>query len=198
MRAVEAAQARLDVGEGQVQLRRREGRGERRVGVAVGQHEVRLALEHRRLERLQHARGLAAVAAGTDAEVEVGLRDAEFREEDVGHRRVVVLARVHDEVLDVRAAGVGGCDCAADRRELHELRARADHLHQAHGYARACVNVRRHAAPRAGTGDRRPCSRPRGSRRRRRRGRGRRRTSTPSSARAPGCRRRPRSRERPA
>ena len=30
-----------------------------------------------------------------DAEIDVGLRDAELVEEDVGHRRVVVLARVH-------------------------------------------------------------------------------------------------------
>ena len=129
---VEAAQARLDVGERQVQLRRGERRCQRRVGVAVGQHEVRPALEHRGLERLQHARRLAAVAARADAEIEVGLRDAELGEEDVGHRRVVVLAGVHDEVLDARAAGVRGGDRAADRRELHELRARADHLHQAH------------------------------------------------------------------
>ena len=80
---VEAAKAGLDVGEGHVQLRRRERRGERRVGVAVGQHEVRAALDHRRLERFQHARGLAAVRTGADAEVEVRLRDAELREEDV-------------------------------------------------------------------------------------------------------------------
>jgi len=74
-RAVEAAQAGLDVGEGQVQLGRGERAGQRRVGVAEDDHPVgRLLLEHR-LQALQHLSGLASVRPGADAEVVVGLRD---------------------------------------------------------------------------------------------------------------------------
>ena len=41
-------------------------------------------------------RGLGGMAARADAEVEVGLGQAELAEEHVGHRRVVVLAGVDD------------------------------------------------------------------------------------------------------
>ena len=129
--AVETAKARLDVGDRHVQLRRGERRRERRVGVAIGQHQVRPAFLHGLLEALQHAGRLAAVRTGADAEVEVRLGYAELGEKDVGQGRVVVLAGMNDDAFNGCAGGIRRFDRAGHGRELHELRARADHLHQA-------------------------------------------------------------------
>ena len=100
---VERAQPGLEVGDRQVQLHRGEGAGQRRVGVAVDQHPVGALLVEHGVERGEHGAGLHAVAARADAEVDVRVRDAQVGEEDVGHARVVVLAGVHDDVLDVAA-----------------------------------------------------------------------------------------------
>ena len=127
---VEAPEAGLDVCDRQVELDGRQRRGERRVGVAVGQHHVRPKLEHRRFERFQHAGRLPAVASRADAEVEVRLRNSKLGKEDVRHRRVVVLAGMHDQARDRRAACVCRLDCAAEWGKLHKLRSRADDLHQ--------------------------------------------------------------------
>lgn len=54
------------------------------------------------VESSQDGARLDAVAPGPDAEVHVGVRDLEVLEEHVGQHRVVVLAGVHDDVLDTR------------------------------------------------------------------------------------------------
>ena len=72
-RAVEAAQARLDVGDRDPELHRDERRRERRVDVAGDDHEVRALLLEDRLEALHHPRRLLRVRAGADAEQVVGL-----------------------------------------------------------------------------------------------------------------------------
>ena len=51
---------------------------------------------------LHHARRLRRVRAGADAEQVVGLRHAELLEEDLRHRRVVVLPGVDEHVRAVR------------------------------------------------------------------------------------------------
>ena len=102
--------------------------GDGRVGVAVDQYPVGGELgEHRR--RLRPASpGLHAVAARADAQVDVGVGDAEIGEEDVRHVDVVVLAGVNDLVVDAdRLEGLG------HRRELHELRTGPDDADDAHG-----------------------------------------------------------------
>ena len=139
---VEAAQTGLDVRNRHVQLRRGERRGERRVGVAVGEHHVRPVLEDRRLERLQHAGGLPSMRSGADAEVEVRLRNSELGEEDVRHRRVVMLPGMHDQARRSSRHLRSRLDRAADRCELHELRARTHDLHQPNGPAPAGLSLR--------------------------------------------------------
>jgi hypothetical protein len=68
---------------------------------------------------------------GADAEVQVRLGYAELGEKDIGQGRVIVLARMNDDAFNECAAGIRRFDRARHGRELHELRARADHLHQA-------------------------------------------------------------------
>ena len=51
------------------------------------------------------ARRLRAVGARADLEHVVGLADAELLEEHVGHRAVVVLAGVHEHVLELVRRG---------------------------------------------------------------------------------------------
>jgi hypothetical protein len=118
---VEGAQAGLQVGDRQVHLHGGQRAGDGGVGVAVDEHPVGLLAVQHRVERREHRAGLHAVAAGADAEVDVGVRDAEAGEEDVGEVRVVMLPGVHDDVL-VLSPGEG----RGDGRELHQLRTGPD------------------------------------------------------------------------
>src|SRR5262249_12091667 len=56
-------------------------------------------------EALEHAGGLDGVTGGPDAEVDVGRRQAELPEEDVGHQVVVVLAGVDEDLIMPAAQG---------------------------------------------------------------------------------------------
>ena len=122
-RPVERAQARLDVAERNLELRRGDRGRHRRVDVARDEHHVGLGLEQHRLEPLHDARGLLRVRAGSDPERIVGLADPELLEEDLGQLPVVVLPRVHEDVLELVAAPL---QLGRDRRDLHHVRPRAD------------------------------------------------------------------------
>src|SRR6185503_239467 len=67
-------------------------------------------------------RRLLRVRPGPHLEIVVGRLNAEIPEERVRHLGIVVLAGVHDDVLDPRAHG----ECAGERSEFHEVRSRAD------------------------------------------------------------------------
>ena len=71
----------------------------------------------------------AACDAGADLEVVIRARDAELGEEGVRHVGVVVLPGVDDDVADAGPPRGG----PRDRRELHEVGARADDREQGHG-----------------------------------------------------------------
>ena len=125
-RAVEAAEARLDVPHGDQQLGGHDRPGHRRVDVAGDQHDVRRRLEQHRFQPLHHTRGLLRVRSRADVEVVVGLPHAQLVQEHLRHRVVVVLAGMHDELLElVRPPRKLG----DDRRGLHEVRARPDDGH---------------------------------------------------------------------
>src|SRR5215469_17582531 len=69
------------------------------------------------LEADQNVRGHPGVRTGADSQVDVGFRQAELDEEDVGHLLVVVLAGVDYPLL------VAECREGADhRRRLDEVR----------------------------------------------------------------------------
>ena len=126
---VEAAQARLEVGEGQVHLHRGDGGGQGRVRVAVDEDPVRSLFAEHGIEGGEHGAGLHAVAAGADAEVDVWGGDGEVLEERVGHRGVVVLAGVDDDVVDAPAPR----ESRGHGPELDELRPGTDDTHDLHG-----------------------------------------------------------------
>src|SRR5689334_16952895 len=69
------------------------------------------------------------MAARTHAEVHVGLRHAEHPKEGVAHALVVVLASMHQAMLDWPSTRGQGLD---DWRHLHEVRPRADNGENAH------------------------------------------------------------------
>lgn len=123
-RHVEGAQAGLDVGEGDAELARHEGSGHGGVDVAVDDDEVGAALGEELLEGDHHLGRLGAVRAGTDTEIDVGLGDAQLAEEDVRHLVVVVLAGVHEQLLDV-VSGQG----LEDRGGLGEVGTRTGDVH---------------------------------------------------------------------
>ena len=144
-RVVEAAQAGLDVRDRAQRLGRDQRGGQRRVHVAVDDHERRSDGRERALERDHQRRRLARLGARPDAEVDVGRGQPEVAEEHVGHGRVVVLAGV-DEPL-VRAPRPERRD---DGRGLHEVGPRADDVYDgvAHVAEYACPPGR--ARPRVG------------------------------------------------
>ena len=125
---VEGAQPRLQVGHRDVQLDGRQGRGQRRVRVPVDQDPVRGQGRQGLIERSEHRPGLGAVPARAHTQVDIGRRDPQVGEEDVGEHRVVVLPGVDDDVLHPGSShGVG------DRGELDELGPGPDDGDNAHG-----------------------------------------------------------------
>jgi hypothetical protein len=83
------------------------------VGRGVGQNA---------LERLHDARGLGRVRARPHAEVDVGPWELQVFEEDLRHVVVVVLPGVDQGEVESAAF----IELAPDRRDLHEVRPRAD------------------------------------------------------------------------
>jgi hypothetical protein len=122
-RPVEAPQARLDVGDRDLQLGRRHGGRQRRVHVPGHEDHVGRPVDEDRLEALHHARGLLPVRARPDVEHEVRLADLELLEEDLRHRVVVVLAGVHQHLLELVGTPA---ELGHDRDGLHEVGARPD------------------------------------------------------------------------
>ena len=97
--AVEAAQARLHVGDGDVEFGRGKRAGQRGVGVAVDQNPVGFFVDEDFLDSGEHLSCLRAVRPGTDGQVVFGLRNFEFPEKDSGHAVVVVLAGVDEKLV---------------------------------------------------------------------------------------------------
>jgi hypothetical protein len=128
-RHVEAAQAGLDVGEGDLHLHRGQGRRQGRVDVAGDDHQVRPLLQQDRLQALHRARGLHRVTGRSDLEHVVGGGHAELLEEDLRHQPVVVLAGVDDRVAALRQARAQGGD---HRCRLHEVGPGPDHIDDPH------------------------------------------------------------------
>ena len=92
--------------------------GECRVDVSCHDHEVRLQFAEDALQRRQGVLGRSSV------ELDVRPGQRELREEDVLHDRVVVLAGVNEPLLDVAKP----LERVVDRRDLHVVRPRADHM----------------------------------------------------------------------
>ena len=80
---------------------------------------------------------LVGVGPRPDAEAVVGRRQAEVAEEGVAHEGVVVLAGVHEDLVEADAAGrscggrhVAVADGGDDRRRLHEVGPRSDDVEE--------------------------------------------------------------------
>ena len=119
-RAIEGAHAGLHVPHRHGGLGRRERPGERAVGVAVDEHEIGRQLGEHRLEGREDASRLRRVRATAGAQLALGRRHGKLLEEDPRKLVVVVLAGVHDRLLEA---------IAQDARHgggLNELRPIAD------------------------------------------------------------------------
>ena len=106
-RPVKAAQAGLDVADRDAELACDQAGRQRGVDIAWNEHDVRLGLEQHGLQPLHHASGLLRVRARADAEHVVWGTDAQFLEEHLGHRGVVVLAGVDQHRARTRRDVVG-------------------------------------------------------------------------------------------
>src|SRR3954447_3985258 len=115
--AIERAQARLEMRHRHMQLGRRQSAGQRRVGIAWHQHDVRVLGEYRLLNAGQHAAGHLPVAATVDVEIDPRSGDPELIEEYARHSRVEMLTGMQQHFLDV----VARRNCARNRRDLYEL-----------------------------------------------------------------------------
>ena len=120
---IEAAQARLHVGDRDAELGRCHRPGQGRVGVPEDEHQLRSDLEQGGLEGLDHPARHPAVRARSDAEVPVGRGDAQLVEEGLRHLVVVVLAGVDEHFAHPPAQG------AREGGRLDELRAGPDYRH---------------------------------------------------------------------
>ena len=120
---VSRPQAGLDVSHPYTELLGGDGAGQGGVDVAHDDHQVRPLVEADPLEGQHDARRLLAMTAGAHAEIDVGPRQTESVEEGLAHARVVVLARVHQDMPEAFGEAVERFD---DRRHLHEVGTRAD------------------------------------------------------------------------
>ena len=93
---VEGAQPRLHMGDGDVQLGRRQRPCEGGVRVAIDQHRIGPFGLKDRLQRLKHPAGHGAVPAAVDAQIVCRLRELELAKELLGHLRVEMLPSVND------------------------------------------------------------------------------------------------------
>ena len=117
MRAVERAHPRLDVRDRDAGLRGGQPAGERRVRVAVDEHDVGPLVRQQRAERGEHARGLLGVRPACRGRARARAAGRPSSREE--HRRqlvVVVLAGVDEQLL------VALAQRARHRRRLDELR----------------------------------------------------------------------------
>ena len=120
-RPVEAPQPRLQMAHPDAELDRGQRRGERRVDVARDDNQVGSSVFERPFDALEGPRRLDGMRAGSDAEEDVWLGQPQLGDEDVGHRRIVVLAGVDEDDLDLPAPESGD-----ERCRLHEVRPGAD------------------------------------------------------------------------
>ena len=109
-----------------IELGRHQRRRERRVDIARNEQHVRPELAQDRFEAFHHPGGLCGVTAGADIEPYVRYAHPEFVEEDLRHRVVVVLARVHERVTDRRRPPRQRSN---HRDGLHEVRPGPHHRH---------------------------------------------------------------------
>ena len=98
--AIEATQARLHVGDGNVELRRGKCAGQCGVGIAVDQDPIGLFLDEDFLDSGKHLSCLRTVRPGADGQVVFRLGDFEFAEKDSGHAVVIVLTGVDDNLRE--------------------------------------------------------------------------------------------------
>jgi hypothetical protein len=118
--AVEAAQARFDVNDGNAQLGGDKRASERGVDVADNEDGVRVRVEGHRLEAPEDFRGLPGVRSRADAEIEVRVGKTEVAEERARHLMVVMLAGVDQQGVETAV----GAQRFKQRSELHEIRPR--------------------------------------------------------------------------
>ena len=117
VRAASASSLPIDMRDRHAQLSGRQGGAEGGVHVTVDDQQRGAAGDELALDAGDHGGGLLAVGAGPDAEVDVGVGQAQVGEEHVRHPRVVVLAGVDEHLL------VPGLGQSADHRGgFHEVR----------------------------------------------------------------------------
>ncbi len=110
--AVEAAQARLDVGDLDAQLGATSVQAMVELTSPTTTTQSGFSSQADRLELDHDVRGLHRVRAGSDPQIDVRRGNAEFPEENVRHLRIVVLAGVDEAPLD---AGPVCCSACAPR-----------------------------------------------------------------------------------
>ena len=110
------------MGHRDAELGRVDGGGHGRVHIAHDDHEVRAIRHHDLFELDQEPTGLFSMAAGADAEIDIGLGEAQFFEEHFGHRAIIMLAGVYQH----REQSGGGLHALVDGGDLHEVGSRPD------------------------------------------------------------------------
>ena len=98
--AIIAAQARLHMGDADIELRRGQGAGQRGIGIAINQHPIWLFFEKDLFDGRQHSPCLKAVQTGTDIKVVLWFGDFEFSEKYGRHVVIIVLAGMNKNLLD--------------------------------------------------------------------------------------------------
>jgi hypothetical protein len=131
--AVEAAQARLDVADGDVAGVGSNGSGEDGVGVALHDHGIRGPLGEQLVQLLDGDPDLRTAGETTDGEEHIRLLQAHLGEEGAAQLGVVVLAGVDDEGgVAQQPDQVGELDDLGSGSEHDRNRLRREHVGAGH------------------------------------------------------------------
>src|SRR5690606_25566650 len=124
---VTAAKPCLDMRRTNPQLHRHEHGGNRGIHIAIYHNPVWPVLHEHWLHTLHDARGLYSMRSGTNLQVEVWLGQAQVAEECRTHGIVVVLTRMHHQLLQIARTRR-----PKHRRKLAKVRTRSNYVKNLH------------------------------------------------------------------
>ena len=102
--------------------------GHRGVDVAINKHQIRLHLQDDLLEAHHDLGRLHRMRTRADLQIDIRRRYAQLREENIRHVDVIVLARVDQNLPNLRIM----TDCPMNRRDFHKIRPGDDDVQNNH------------------------------------------------------------------
>ena len=115
--AVKGTQSGFDVTDAKSEFRAHQGCGQRRIHIAVNQHQVGTLADNHILKSLHNLRCLLGVTSRTDLQIHIGSGNAKLLKKNLGHVEIVVLTRMHYNLANCRPRS----ERAMHGRGFHEV-----------------------------------------------------------------------------